>query len=351
MCTSQLALRPFLIRSLLLVLITVVAWGSASVAEETKDQRGRVLGSAKFQDTDFRDAKVSYVGILNGLSKVQTREFPDRWQVRYKFEDKAIFSELLMGFKRWSQDNMSQKNLKKMFNTDKNNLKTVKTLSTRNRLGPLLILGMEKSQKRCGVFMQYGDHPNASQGDLGTESMYSAHVSGWICFSKFEHSDIDETINATKSFAEEFFLDGGERNRTRNINLREVRKTTGGTGSDKQPIQAIAPGGSAITLTKSATDNFSKYLSYRANKAFAISPTSGAWGYTYGHQIVERAIDKALDNCNKYAGDCRTYAVNNEIVFNKILEGKLAAYYVEATKWFRKAAEQGARTAQVNLRL
>lgn len=222
---SQPALWPFLIRSRFLVLITVVAWGSAGVAEEHTDLRGRVLGSAKFHDSDFRDARVSYVGSLNGLSKIMTREFLDRWQVQYFFKDKKIFSELLMGYKRWSQVAISQKSIETLFKTKSNGFKTVKKISSRNRVGPLLLLGMENSNQICGVFAQLGDHPDASQYDFGTESRYSAYIAGWICFLKSSGLDIDGAILAAKSLSKEFFLDGGERNRSRNVNLLENGKS------------------------------------------------------------------------------------------------------------------------------
>ena len=49
-------------------------------------------------------------------------------------------------------------------------------------------------------------------------------------------------------------------------------------------------------------------------KAFAVDPSSGGWGRSWGYSTSERAIDQALQECSKRNEECEIYAIGKIVV-------------------------------------
>jgi dienelactone hydrolase len=75
------------------------------------------------------------------------------------------------------------------------------------------------------------------------------------------------------------------------------------------PLPKIAP---PARLSESGRKAFAYYLAAGPHKAFAVSP-KGAFGYRVARRTPEDARQGALDNCAKFAPDCRIFLVDDAV--------------------------------------
>jgi dienelactone hydrolase len=76
------------------------------------------------------------------------------------------------------------------------------------------------------------------------------------------------------------------------------------------PVVRIAP---PRQISEKGRKAFLEYLAAPPHKAFATAPT-GAFGWRSGRRTADAARKEALENCTKYAGDCRIVAVDDAAV-------------------------------------